>query len=250
MNRPTSRNSSQSQSTSSSLIHLPFPAHEVNLFNPPKSNPNGNLNSSLSLNATLEEELELESQEQLTEPTFNQPWWNSFFTPWGISAILIVLLANVVSGTIILLQRHWQTNSTSTTSDTQSSEQILPISGPNLAASEFIELNLNTLSTIPYSNSTSSSKKNKSAEPLPEPSTIPPIALSNQMGTDYYYVLTEYTGDRSLELARQQVKNVSLINFPQGLFIYLGAFSEETYAEQFVAQLKKQGIDAYLYPQN
>ncbi|MEL6461355.1 MAG: hypothetical protein AAFQ91_24515, partial [Cyanobacteria bacterium J06621_15] len=65
---------------------------------------------------------------------------------------------------------------------------------------------------------------------------------------EYHYVLTEYSGDRSLALARQKASQVSLVNFPQGVFIYLGAFKEREQAEQFIVQLKQENFAAQIYP--
>ncbi len=247
MNRSTSSNSSPTE-PNSSLVHLPFPTHEINFFNPPKSNPNGNLNGKLTLGALLEEqktELEIPDNQR----------HDSLINSWVISSILIVLLANVVSGTIIFFENHQK--STLNASSNPSTRESASIGGPNLAAAEFIDLNLSTLSTIsnPAPTSTKSSQKLDSER---VPVTPNPLSLngenkqipdfSGQIQTSYYYVFTEYSGDRSLALAKEKVSNVSLINFPQGVFIYLGAFEQKAYAQQFVAQLKKEGIDAYVYP--
>jgi len=248
MDRSTSGNSSPIQ-RSSSLVHLPFPTHEINFFNPPKSNPNGNLNGKLILDALLEEK-----QPELEIPN-HRKWHDSLLSPWAISSILIVLLANVVSGTIVFFQNHQKiTLNASTNPSTQESSSI---GGPNLAAAEFIDLNLSTLSTISNSAVTSTDSSEK-LDPAQVSVTPNPLSLHGenkqipdslgQIQTNYYYVFTEYSGDRSLALAKRKVSNVSLINFPQGVFIYLGAFQQKTYAQQFVAQLKKEGIDAYVYP--
>jgi hypothetical protein len=245
MDRSTSSNSSPIE-PSSSLVHLPFPTHEINFFNPPKSNPNGNLNGKLILDALLEEK-----QPELEIPN-HRKWHDSLLSPWAISSILIVLLANVVSGTIVFFQNHQKI--TLNASSNPSIHESSSIGGPNLAAAEFIDLNLSTLSTIsnPAVTSTKSSRKLDSVPSNPllslngQNKQIPNSL--EQIQTNYYYVFTEYSGDRSLALAKQKVSNVSLINFPQGVFIYLGAFQQKTYAQQFVAQLKKEGIDAYVYP--
>lgn len=242
MDRSTCGNSSPTK-RSSSLVHLPFPTHEINFFNPPKSNPNGNLSGKLIFDALLEEE-----QPEL-EKLNNRKHYN-LLNPWIISSILIVLLGNVVAGAIIFFQNHQKIAfNTSANSFVKESPSV---GGPNLAAAEFIDLNLSTLSTI--ANPTVSSTK--SSQKLDSVSSNPLLSLNNEqipeslkeIQTDYYYVFTEYSGDRSLALAKQKVSNVSLINFPQGVFIYLGAFPQKTHAQQFVAQLKKEGIDAYVYP--
>ena len=63
--------SQQSNSLSeqkSSLIHQPFPEHEINLFNPPKKNPNGYLSpAKLYLDGILEEQLISSTPEKKSE---------------------------------------------------------------------------------------------------------------------------------------------------------------------------------------
>jgi hypothetical protein len=244
MDRSTSGNLSPTKQ-SSSLVHLPFPTHEINFFNPPKSNPNGNLNGKLTLSVLLAEE-----QPEL-ETLNNHKGHHNLLSPWAISSILIVLLANVISGTIIFFQN--QQKIAVNVSDNSSSQDFSSIGGPNLAAAEFINLDLNTLSTIsdPALIANKSSQKSDSVSnpllSLKEDNQQTPKSLG-QLETNYYYVFTEYSGDRSLALAKQKVNNVSLINFPQGVFIYLGAFPQKTHAQQFVAQLNKEGINAYVYP--
>ncbi|MGK7935881.1 MAG: hypothetical protein AB4206_08790 [Xenococcaceae cyanobacterium] len=233
--------SQQSNSLSekkSSLIHQPFPEHEINLFNPPKKNPNGYLSpAKLYLDGILEEQLISSTPEK------NQRQ-NLLLNPWAISSMIIVLLANLVSATFVLLHRQEAIK----VAKPLSFEQLS--TGANLAAKEFIELNLSTLSTIsPPEPETNKSEPTKSITEEHE-GYIPTYAahplLSNSQ--DYYYILTEYAGDRSLQLAKAQVQQVSLVNFPQGIFIYLGAFEQKSQAEEFVVSLKEEGMYAYVYP--
>ena len=222
----------------SSLIHQPFPDHEINLFNPPKRNPNGYLSPArLYLNSILEEQIN-PSKPEITKGQ------NILLSPWAISSIIIVLLANLVSGAFVLLHHQDAMKA----SKVLSSEQLSK--GPNLAAKEFIELNLDTLSTISSQESATKKLEVKKSITDAHAGYIPTYAahplLSNSK--NYYYILTEYAGDRSLELAKAQVKQVSLVNFPQGIFIYMGAFEQRSQAEEFVASLREEGIYAYVYP--
>lgn len=73
------------------------------------------------------------------------------------------------------------------------------------------------------------------------PTQIPPEALGN------YYVLAEYTGDRSLQQAQSVVSNAYLGQFPQGIRIYLGSFGELEAANKLIEQLKQQGMIAFIY---
>lgn len=61
------------------------------------------------------------------------------------------------------------------------------------------------------------------------------------------YVVTPYTGDRSLEEARQAVSGAYVRNFPQGAQVQLGAFSNADSAQSLVQELNSQGIPAQVY---
>ena len=233
-----SQQSNSLSESKSSLVHQPFPDHEINLFNPPKKNPNGYLSPArLYLNGILEEKLAPSRTDKIKGKNFLQ-------SPWAISSIVIVLIANLVSGTFVLL--HYQ--EAMKTAKTESSKQLLK--GPDLAAQEFIELNLSTLSAV-----SSSEPEIKQLEPVKSiidshAGYIPTYAAHPLLFKDkkYHFILTEYAGDRSLELAKAQVKQVSLVNFPQGIFIYMGAFEQKSQAEEFVASLREEGLYAYIYP--
>ncbi len=225
----------------SNLVHQPFPDHEINLFNPPKKNPNGYLTpAKLYLDGVIEEQLALPGKKR-------HNWQKAVLNPWTISSISIVLLANLVSGIVILL--HHQ--NVDQTAKVKSAEKLS--TGPNLAAQEFVDLNLSSLSTI----SASSSEEIEENKPEIEqsiiaayPDYIPTYAAHPSLtkNNNYFYILTEYGGDRSLELAKEQVKHVSLINLPQGMFIYLGAFEQRDKAAEFIEYLQGKSIYAYVYP--
>jgi hypothetical protein len=91
------------------------------------------------------------------------------------------------------------------------------------------------------------------ASPKPTEQSAPaspsePVAASPPSSQDnYYYVLTEYNSDRSLEQARDIVPDAYVRNFPQGTRIQMGAFRIEAEAESLVEQLQQQGISASIY---
>jgi cell division septation protein DedD len=80
------------------------------------------------------------------------------------------------------------------------------------------------------------------SEPEPEPAAAAPPADPN------YYVVTDYTGDQSLEDARTAVGDAYVRNFSEGARIQMGAFDEEGSAQELVQQLEQQGIPAQIYP--
>ncbi|GAB4224949.1 MAG: hypothetical protein Kow0049_01770 [Stanieria sp.] len=243
----------QNQNKASNLVHQPFPEHEINIFNPPKNNPNGYLTKSNSESVwQASTQLFLTTEKtQLTSPVPSN-WLDQKVNPWIVSSLLILLLTNVVSGLIIYF---YQTN---TEVKLTQSNQVNSIKSPNLAAEEFIDLNQTSLSNIALPQAQTNNKivSNSKLEPkITPPLAIPPTSIPNyppgmasSINSNYYYILSEYTGEASLALAQQQVANVSLVNFPQGVFIYLGAFAEKDQASQFITQLKQQGLEAYIYP--
>ena len=238
------KSTSTNKKVASSIVHKPFSTGTINIFHPPKSNPNGEMISSkLVVNATLEESGV--SEQLLTIPQ-SKHWFNLFLNPWGISAIAVLLLANVFSGVLI-----WR-NSLQLSSNLEVEPQGTDVGNYNLAAQEFVPLNLNTLSTLSSSAAIVTDDEVESeAMQVEIPPALLPLNINNSLAsldTQYHYILTEYTGDRSLELVRQKVNSISLVNLPQGVFIYMGGFTQKTAAVEFLAQLKAAGINAYIYP--
>lgn len=234
LNKQHRQTSEQISNHKSSEAHLDC----VNVFNPPKSNPNGRLASSRLFNKpTLQKRALASSQFRETKIVS--------FNPWRISAILIILLVNSLSALVIL------NNKTSNSISDQELEAEILAGKTDLSVQEFITPDLNSLSrislTIKDKNQTKLDKSKVSS-----PLAIPPTNLPSQgiiNSHSYYYILAEYTGEASLNLAQKQVKNVSLVNLPQGTFIYLGAFSDKDSAQNFVNKIKKEGLYGYIYPE-
>lgn len=250
-NSANSRSQSKANpSVSSSIIHKPFATGTINIFNPyrPKSNQSSTPENppKLFLNAQLEPatESEPESTPQPEPEEFSyqqRNWLDSLINPWSISAIAIILLANLISGAVIWRNQHLAKIK-------QEEPPLTTLGGADLAAAEFVTLNLSTLSILEPAEVTVTD-----ASPKLEPITPALAPINNALAltafnSPYHYVLSEYTGERSLALAQQQVQQVSLVNFPQGVFIYLGAFKEREQAEQFVAQLEQENFAAQIYP--
>ncbi len=232
----------------SSIVHKPFATGTINIFNRYRNNseqPNDQSTApKLFLNAELEQpqalKSELTSESDLIEAEDrDRRWLDNLLNPWSISAIAMIFLANLVSGAVVW-RDHLRANS-------NSSQAISTLGNAQLASEEFMPLNLSTISVL------------KSSEDIVAPTVIEPISpalapINNHtvalspVNSPYFYILSEYTGDRSLALARQQVKQVSLVNFPEGVFIYLGAFTNREQADKFVSQLKNKEFTARIYP--
>ncbi len=249
------KKSKTNSNVKSSIVHKPFATGTINIFNPyrsksNKSNKPNQSNSQLSepklfLNAQLENIDELESEIEPTEfEDQEQNWLDNLLNPWSISAIAVIFLANLISGAVI-----WRNYRL--TSKTKVVEPVTTLGSANLATEEFVPLNLSTLSRLDTAKDIVAAEESPVIEPI-SPALAPinnTVALS-LVNSPYYYILTEYTGDRSLALARQKVKQVSLVNLTQGVFIYLGAFTDSEQAEEFISQLKQENFAAQIYPFN
>jgi hypothetical protein len=249
-------------------------------------------------------------------------------TPTGVGALLLLLVSSAMLGFLIvnpsmlgierwggLLQRDTDPSSSPATTDPseQSDRNTRPY--PNLAANEFIDLNLDTLSTLPGrtqlptaiavnpspnpatsptaapetvsiatigvngaaptvisttdlpSNSIAIAEPAPVLEAAPEPAPLPEVAPEPVAATpayvepapapaaaapakdpsSYYYVVTDYSSDRSLEDAQSVVGDAYVRNFNDGAQVQLGAFSSPEGAQALIQQLQQQGISAEVY---
>lgn len=83
------------------------------------------------------------------------------------------------------------------------------------------------------------------------PSAPPSVAAAPQPAPTqqkYYYVVTEYSGDSSLQQARGAVPDAYVRNLPaEGAKVQLGAFSDQSKAQELLQELQQQGIQAEMY---
>ena len=241
-----SKQSHTNNNLKSSIVHKPFDTGTVNIFNPHRPKANREISApKLFLDAELEETNDgLTVFEQNLEPNEieyrDRNWLDNLLSPWGISAIAILFLVNLISAGFIWRNARLSANSKPTETPVSTVGKV------DFTKREFVPLNLSTLGTI----ETTKEKVEDSLNLTPIAPALAPInniASLSSYNTKYHYVLTEYTGEQSLAKVRKRVKQVSLVNFPQGVFIYLGAFEERSQAEQFVSQLK-DNFSAHVYP--
>ncbi|MEM9273231.1 MAG: hypothetical protein AAGA80_09770 [Cyanobacteria bacterium P01_F01_bin.143] len=256
---------SSEQKKQSTIVHKPFLTGQVNIFNPPKANPNGRLASAKLLTKDTKKRgnnFPFEQINQQTEDNFN-PWEsdnassesNHFIGKKTIFiAIAVVVVANT-SSAIIISNNKQKTQMASESAIEQTSPS--QVGNMDLSSQEFIKLKASNLSSLPQPTTNENLDLNQSeTDPLTTlPLAIPPLNMAQssnpftpQSLAQYYYILSEYTGDRSLALAREKVPNVSLITLEEGVFIYMGAFGHKELAQQFLDKLKKEGFYAYMYP--
>ena len=256
---------SSEQKKQSTIVHKPFLTGQVNIFNPPKANPNGRLASAKLLTKDTKKRAKNFLFEQINKQTENNlnPWESDNASSESnhfagkktiLIAIAIVIVANILSA--IIISNHKQKTQIASESAIKqpSSSQVGNI---DLSSQEFIELKTSNLSSIPQPTTNENLDLNQSeADPVTTlPLAIPPLNMTQsgnpfapQSLAQYYYILSEYTGDRSLALAREKVPNVSLITLEEGVFIYMGAFGHKELAQQFLDKLKSEGFYAYMYP--
>ncbi|MBU6230023.1 MAG: hypothetical protein KGQ93_10060 [Cyanobacteria bacterium REEB459] len=91
--------------------------------------------------------------------------------------------------------------------------------------------------------------------PVPVQPPLPPAPLSQaprplsaaDVPTPRYYVVANYTGDASLQAARQRVADAYLRNFARDTKIQLGAFAQRSAAQDLIKRLQSQGLTVQLY---
>lgn len=309
------------------FVHHPLPADTPTGYD-------GYLDSSEELLRSIAEE----DPDLRAEPEPNR-LLDTLLTPIGIGSMLLLLLSSVTLGYVIMNPTSLQIgtpdepsgDSTGTqTPDSAPSETADRTPSPNLAAEEFVDLNLDNLGTLPRGSSPAAKPSSPAATPqpanrpksaptqnptvsvppvyslpevapapmpavtvpsqpaistpapapavppavapepvaplppLPEVSTAPlpapaptevapapvePIAPSaTAPAPNYVYVMTDYSGDTSLQQARTVVPDAYVRNLPsEGARVQLGAFSEEEKAQELLQELQQQGIPAEIY---
>lgn len=242
-----SKKSKSNASLNSSIVHKPFATGTINIFNPHRTK--GSKSDSQLAAPKLYLNAELEKSDPLaTFPTPNHEpdevayhesdWLNRLLNPWCISAIAMIFLVNLVSGAVI-----WR-NHRATSNIEPIIKPVATLGSANLATEEFMPLNLSTLSRL---KTAEDGEESVVIEPI-SPALAPINLAQSTINPEYYYILTEYTGDASLAKARQQVEQISLVNFPQGVFIYLGAYQDRDQADQYLNHLETVNFSARIYP--
>ncbi|HHP7245948.1 MAG TPA: SPOR domain-containing protein [Elainellaceae cyanobacterium] len=107
-------------------------------------------------------------------------------------------------------------------------------------------------SAAPSSASTPSPAPSRAPQPAapssasPSPSSAPSVASApaTSSSSRYYYVVTDYTGDRSLDQARERVSGAYVRNFSDGARVQLGAFNDREGAQNLAESLRQQGVSA------
>ncbi|GET36971.1 hypothetical protein [Microseira wollei] len=225
---------------------------------------------------------------------------DGLLSPLGIGSMLLLLLASATLGYVVMnpasvshLNRLFEpqkpkvaenTPKTAAAGGNASVVRGIPTS-PNLAAEEFGELTLRSLSTVEPRVAAIPTPAPRPQIPVNTPATIPsavpgnvPLDLSRSLlpqpvesgslplptsaptpatrqtgakparaGENRYLVVMDYNGSRSLTQARKVAANAFVRRLPDGTRIQLASFPTASEARAKVQQLQKQGVSAQLY---
>lgn len=183
---------------------------------------------------------------------------SKLLTPLGIGSMLLLLMTG---GTLWFVERHPSVvghlrddNSKLVESNsTQATKTTYP---------KAVDLNLDSLSTLPTSPSSSPRPVSEPVAPklpinnpvtpaasveIPAVVPIPRIPGPDAVSGQYYYVVTLDGGVESLEEIGKIIPDARVQDFPEGRKIQLAVFPEESRALSLVRELADQGISAQIY---
>ena len=135
--------------------------------------------------------------------------------------------------------------------------------GPDLSSQEFVDLNLSNLGkvdpqsgsgTAPGTGAPSGATATTTAPgtaPTTTPGTTPsPGATSSPGNTRSFYVVSDYTGQDSLDQARRIVPNAYLTTFADGQRIQLATLYDFQKAKEMAQSLRNKGLNATILASN
>ena len=120
--------------------------------------------------------------------------------------------------------------------------------GPDLSTREFVELDLESLSTLELENG-SRSELPPPAESTPEAApaqSAPPPATGEAAGSNFYVVIAD-GGPAALAQARTVVPDAFVRNFSSGSRIQLAVFDNQAQAEEQINALRQRGLAVQLF---
>ncbi len=79
------------------------------------------------------------------------------------------------------------------------------------------------------------------------PATAAPVGRPTRASDGFYYVVTDYTGEKTLAQARTAVPDAYVRNFSKGVKIQLGALNDAASAERLAKELQAKGVKPQYY---
>ncbi len=220
----------------------------------------------------------LESSEALLKAgtaSVDEPQPANVSKGWVIAAG-VGLVLSLIGAYLILNPGLWQQFRSQPTAVNPSPPTPAPttptLAGPSLDQKEFKDLNIGNLSQAqasPSTNAVPGATTPSSTLPSPQPTSSPGLSQSVSLsppqtaaapaspspspakpqalpaGSDnFFYVVTEYSGEPAFQKARQALPNAFLVNFQEGTRIQFGAFLDMGSAQALVQSLKNRGVGA------
>ncbi|MEG3847578.1 SPOR domain-containing protein [Microcoleus sp. herbarium19] len=124
------------------------------------------------------------------------------------------------------------------------STALLPTPSPSAAQP------VPTLPTLPPTPSPASPAAASPAAASPaaaSPAASAPVGRPTRAPDGFYYVVTDYTGEKALEQARTAVPDAYVRNFSKGVKIQLGALNDAASAERLAKELQAKGVKPQYY---
>ncbi len=79
------------------------------------------------------------------------------------------------------------------------------------------------------------------------PAAASPLGRPARAADGFYYVVTDYTDEKSLQQARTAVPDAYVRNFSKGVKIQMGALNDAASAERLVKELQEKGVKPQYY---
>lgn len=79
------------------------------------------------------------------------------------------------------------------------------------------------------------------------PAVASPLGRPARAADGFYYVVTDYTDEKSLQQARTAVPDAYVRNFSKGVKIQMGALNDPASAERLVKELQEKGVKPQYY---
>ncbi|MEG3922655.1 SPOR domain-containing protein [Microcoleus sp. T3_A4] len=124
------------------------------------------------------------------------------------------------------------------------SRALLPTPSPSAAQP------VPTLPTLPPTPSPAQPAATSPATASPaaaSPAAASPLGRPARAADGFYYVVTDYTDEKSLQQARTAVPDAYVRNFSKGVKIQMGALNDPASAERLVKELQEKGVKPQYY---
>jgi hypothetical protein len=124
------------------------------------------------------------------------------------------------------------------------STALLPTPSPSAAQT------VPTLPTLPPTPSPAQPAAASPATAAPTtaaPAAAAPLGRPTRASDGFYYVVTDYTGEKALQQARTAVPDAYVRNFSKGVKIQMGALNDAASAERLAKELQEKGMKPQYY---